>query len=65
MAECGNFQALAENALRLLDDEALARRLAMNGRRDVETRYTWPAVHAAWRRVYGISELRSTRSAVA
>lgn len=50
-------EALAANALRLLDDGALALRISTNGRRDVETKYTWPAVHAAWRRAYGVPDI--------
>jgi L-malate glycosyltransferase len=56
MSPCDDAEALAANALRLLEDASLARRLSARGREDVEARYTWPAVHGAWRRVYGLGE---------
>ena len=65
LSPCGDPEALAANALRLLNDGALARRISMRARRDVETHYTWPAVHAAWRRAYGVSASEAVSSASA
>jgi L-malate glycosyltransferase len=55
-------RALAGAALRLLADPALARRLALNGREEVARKYTWPAVHAAWRRAYGVRDAEAVAS---
>jgi glycosyltransferase involved in cell wall biosynthesis len=55
LSPCGDAEALAANALRLLDDGALARRISTRARADVESHYTWSAVHTAWRQVYGLS----------
>jgi L-malate glycosyltransferase len=55
ISPCDDAEALAANALRLLEDEALARRLSVRGRQEVEAKYTWPAVHSAWRRAYGLA----------
>ena len=62
MVELNDHAALAAAALRLLADPALARRLAANGREEVMRKYTWPAVHAAWRRAYGAPLSEATRS---
>jgi glycosyltransferase involved in cell wall biosynthesis len=45
-------QALADAIVRLLDDTALASRLAAEGRRVCLERYVWSAVHEKWRAVF-------------
>ena len=47
--EPGDF---AEAVIRVIRDEALARRLAENGRRHVETHYDWRRTYASFDRVY-------------
>ena len=46
-----DHQAMAAQAMRLLDDDALAVHLARNGRAAC-TRFTWPAVRDAWLGAY-------------
>jgi glycosyltransferase involved in cell wall biosynthesis len=43
--------ALASSIGTLLDDPALAMRLAREGQRESE-RYAWPIAREAWRRIY-------------
>jgi glycosyltransferase involved in cell wall biosynthesis len=52
MVDCGDHEALAGAALRLLDDATLARRLIGEGLRDVREQYTWEAVSDRWARLY-------------
>jgi len=52
MVPQGDPDALADAALRLFREPQLAARLAATARRDVETRYTWPAVRPAWEALY-------------
>ena len=47
----GDHQALAAQAMRLLEDDGLAVRLARNGR-EACARFAWPAVRGAWLRAY-------------
>jgi glycosyltransferase involved in cell wall biosynthesis len=54
LSDAGDDRGLADNALRLLADPELGRRLAHEARREVLEKYAWPAVHAAWRRAYGV-----------
>lgn len=49
-----DYSALAEAALRLVRDAALGRRLAAAARQEVLQKYTWSAVHPAWRQAYGV-----------
>jgi glycosyltransferase involved in cell wall biosynthesis len=49
---CCDHEALAAGVLRLLDDPALAERLAARAREDVVSRYTWRAVGPEWQRIY-------------
>ena len=51
LVDCGDYQALAACALRLLEDEQLARRISDNGRRECG-RYQPEAVRTAWVRLY-------------
>ena len=51
MVECGDYKALADNAMRLLHDPILASRLARNARESVG-RFTWEAVRDEWLKVY-------------
>lgn len=48
----GDDGALADAALRLLDDPALALRLTKAARQACLERFSWPAVEARWVRVY-------------
>ena len=56
MVDCNDHEALGAAALRLLADPALGLRLTTQARQEVLDRYTWSAVHRAWRRVYGLPE---------
>lgn len=56
----GTADGLARRVLDLLADPDVAQRLAHQARADVR-QYTWPAVRAAWRRVYtGVHERTET-----
>jgi len=52
MVDCGDHEALAASALRLLDDPALAQRLIAEALSDVERQYTWEAVGERWAALY-------------
>ena len=52
MVDCGDHDALAGAALRLLDDPALTQRLIAEGLRDVSEQYTWDAVRERWLKLY-------------
>ena len=52
MVDCGDHEALAASALRLLSDSALSTRLIGEGLRDVQEQYTWDAVSERWTRLY-------------
>ena len=52
MVSRGDHRALADAALRLLADDALAQRLISNGRAECDTRYTWRAVRSQWEEFY-------------
>jgi len=52
MVDCGDHDALAATALRLLDDSLLAQRLIAEGLRDVQQHYTWEAVSGSWATLY-------------
>lgn len=52
MVRCGDHQAMAEAALRLLDEPELPLRLARQARQEVLDRYVWPAVSPQWRSLY-------------
>jgi glycosyltransferase involved in cell wall biosynthesis len=52
LVDCGDHAALADAALRLLDDRTLARRLISEGLSDVERLYTWEAVGESWATLY-------------
>jgi glycosyltransferase involved in cell wall biosynthesis len=55
---CGDHEAMAKAAIRLLEDDELAVRLARAGRESCR-RFTWPAVRDDWLRAY--HELGSSR----
>jgi len=52
LVDCGDHEALANSALRLLDDPALAHRLIDEGLSDVQRHYTWDAVGEGWAALY-------------
>jgi len=52
LVDCGDHEALANSALRLLDDRALAHRLIGEGLSDVQRHYTWEAVGEGWAALY-------------
>ena len=52
MVECGDHEALAAAALRLLDEPELAQRLIAEALSDVEQQYTWEAVGERWGALY-------------
>lgn len=51
LVECGDYISLAERAVRLLDDSALAARIARQARREC-SRYSWEAVRGQWLDLY-------------
>jgi glycosyltransferase involved in cell wall biosynthesis len=51
MSPCGDVEGLAANAMRLLQDNDLAQRLARKGREECR-KYTWEAVHHQWLACY-------------
>ncbi len=52
LVKCGDYAGLAREAVRLLNDPALARRLAHNARQRA-AQFTWAAVRDRWLRLYG------------
>ncbi|HEU4723447.1 MAG TPA: glycosyltransferase family 4 protein [Gemmatimonadaceae bacterium] len=62
LVDCGDHEALAGAAFRLLDDAPLARRLIGEGLRDVREQYTWNAVSDRWARLYRGLALASAES---
>lgn len=52
MVDCGDHEALAAAALRVLEEPALAQRLIAEGLRDVGEQYTWEAVSDRWAALY-------------
>jgi glycosyltransferase involved in cell wall biosynthesis len=52
LVDCGDHTALANAAMRLLDEPAMARRLIDEGLSDVERLYTWEAVGERWAALY-------------
>ena len=62
-----DHEALANAALRVLDDAVLAQRLISNALADVEQRYTWSAVGEQWSALYrrllgAVAPVRSARA---
>jgi glycosyltransferase involved in cell wall biosynthesis len=55
LADCGDHEAIASLALRLLHDPDLVERLTRRARQQVLEQYTWNAVHRSWREAYGIA----------
>ena len=51
MVECGDYKALANSAIRLLEDPALATRLAHNAREST-SQFTWSEVRGKWLQLY-------------
>jgi len=51
MVECNDYKAMAQSAIRLLEDESLAARLARNAYESVQ-QYTWLAVRDQWLNLY-------------
>jgi len=51
LSKVGDERALAANVIRLLQDGALARKLAMNAHHE-STKYTWDVAREQWLRVY-------------
>ncbi len=52
LVDCGDHEGLANAALRVLDDPALARRVIDEGLSDVQRLYTWEAVGEGWATLY-------------
>ncbi len=52
MVPAGDADAMAAQALRLLDEAHLAERLSNTARRQCEQRYVWPAVLGQWEATY-------------
>ena len=62
LSECGDWQSLADNVLRLLRDPALAALLASNARAELQ-RYTWESVRGQWLDTYRSLYSASSRDA--
>ena len=52
LVKCGNDEAMALAAIRLLDEAGLAARLTQQARAEVLQRYTWQAVERQWLELY-------------
>jgi len=52
MVQCGDHESLAANAIRLIEDQALAAAIARRARAEC-ARYAWPAIKEQWLAVYG------------
>lgn len=50
-----DHKCLGEKAIRLLREPKLGLKLSRRARQEVLSRYTWQAVHPAWRRAYGLA----------
>lgn len=48
----GNHEALARQALRLLEEPHLAEELVRAAREECQVKYTWPSIRAQWVRLY-------------
>jgi glycosyltransferase involved in cell wall biosynthesis len=51
MVQCGDHEALAANAIRMIEDQELAAGIARRAREECE-RYTWPLIKEQWLAVY-------------
>lgn len=58
LVDLDDDRALAAAAIRLLEDQELARDISIRAREEAISRYTWDAVHASWCEVYGTSTER-------
>jgi len=56
LASINDHAALAAQAIRVLTEAGLGHRLSQCARQDVLSKYTWSAVHARWRRAYGLPD---------
>ena len=61
MIHCGDHEAMAEQALRLFDDEALCRRMTISARDECK-KYQWDAVKNEWLKLYQELALQQTSS---
>ncbi|MEO7964458.1 MAG: glycosyltransferase family 4 protein [Gemmatimonadaceae bacterium] len=64
MVTSGDDEALAREALRLLNDPSLASRLAQRARQECMERYVWPAVRDSWLALYAHSRALDAPRAV-
>ena len=66
LVDCGDHEALAATAIRLIEDPELAQRLIAEALSDVERHYTWEAVGERWDALYhrlvGAGERETTRA---
>jgi glycosyltransferase involved in cell wall biosynthesis len=63
MVSCGDDEALAANAMRLLEDQELAARIAVNAREEC-AKYTWPLIKDEWLSIYrGLIQSKTAASA--
>ncbi len=51
MVSCGDYEAMARSAIRLLEDDELASRIARRAREECR-KFTWPEVRGEWARLY-------------
>jgi L-malate glycosyltransferase len=53
LVDLDDHRALAAAAIRLLNDQSLARAISVAAREEAVSRYTWDSVHSLWRDAYG------------
>jgi len=63
MIQCGDYEGLAEAALRLLDDTALAGRIVSQARAEC-AKYGWDAVREQWLELYETLAVKDQKSEV-
>ena len=63
LVDSDDHRGLAQQALRLLADPALALRNADRARAEVLDKYSWSSVHDQWRAVYGLGPARRDHTA--
>jgi len=59
LVDCDDHETMARYALQLLENPDQVEQMTDRGRNEVLTRYTWPAVHAAWLKAYGPAPTKS------
>jgi L-malate glycosyltransferase len=58
LVQCGDYQAIADNAMLLLEDQTLAEQIARQARDDCR-KYSWDAVRREWLSIYDQMQLEA------